>query len=499
MSFGNMGFCGIGNVTRSVRSSARKWMPYGRPVISFDEIQLISPLQRALSDEGYEVPTPIQAETIPPALEGLDVLGCAQTGTGKTAAFALPILDHLARGRFRPVARRPLGLILAPTRELAVQIGDSFDAYGRHLSIEHALIYGGVGQGRQVQALERGVHVLIATPGRLLDLMGQEHIFLNRLQVFVLDEADRMLDMGFLPDLKKIIRALPIRRQSMFFSATMPPRIRRLSEKLLHDPVRVQVAPETTNVDLIDQRIIFADHRQKKPLLVRLITAGDVGQAIVFTKTKRGANAVADYLRRHDVETAVIHGNKSQNARQTAMAAFRSDKAQVLVATDLAARGIDVEGISHVFNFELPLEPEQYVHRIGRTGRAGATGVAISLCSADERTQLQSIERLIGFEILEDGRQPEPTERVRHSADAKNAKAAAKDGASGPASSGGSSNRRRRRRRGRGSRAKNGATATSTDANESPAAEPKRPTAAQRKAARNRRRRKRSSDDDESR
>lgn len=450
---------------------------------TFDEIDLIPPLNRALKDEGYEIPTPIQAQTIPPALEGVDILGCAQTGTGKTAAFALPILDHFAGEGFRAVAKRPLALILAPTRELAIQIGDSFDAYGRYVKIRHALVYGGVGQGRQVEALERGVHVLIATPGRLLDLMGQEHIFLNRLQIFVLDEADRMLDMGFLPDLKKIIKVLPSRRQSMFFSATMPSRIRQLSDRLLYDPVKVNVAPETTNVDLIDQRIIFASHRQKKPLLLKLITAGDVGQAIVFTKTKRGANYVAEYLCRHDVEAVVIHGNKSQNARQTAMKAFRADKAQILVATDLAARGIDVEGISHVFNYEIPIEPEQYVHRIGRTGRAGATGVAISLCSPGERSQLQNIEKLIGFEILEDGRTPEPVKEAEPSARA-----------AGPAeASKGSRNRRRRRRRGGRGRSPD---AASPAADQSPGQQRTRPTAAQRKAARNRRRRKRSSDAD---
>ena len=374
---------------------------------TFQDLKLITPLQRALREEGYTEPTPIQAATIPPALDGKDILGCAQTGTGKTAAFALPILNHFAVGDFKKVARRPLGLILAPTRELAIQIADSFKAYGRHLNISHALIYGGVGQGKQVEAVERGVHILIATPGRLLDLMSQDYIYLNRLQIFVLDEADRMLDMGFLPDLKRIIKALPVRRQSLFFSATMPKNIVDLANKLLHHPVRVDVAPQQTNVELIDQRVIFADFRQKKPLLVKLLTAGDVGQAIVFTRTKRGANAVAEYLRKHDIPSVAIHGNKSQNARQQALDSFRSDRIQVLVATDLAARGIDVEGISHVFNFELPDVPESYVHRIGRTGRAGARGIAIALCSPDERPQLQAIEKLIGFRILEDGRKPE--------------------------------------------------------------------------------------------
>lgn len=448
----------------------------GKTLATFADIDLIRPLQRALKDEKYETPTPIQEKTIPPALEGLDILGCAQTGTGKTAAFALPILDHLGGGNFKAVAKRPLCLILAPTRELAIQIGDSFDAYGRHLKVKHALIFGGVGQGRQVKALQQGVHVLIATPGRLLDLMGQEYIFLNRLQIFVLDEADRMLDMGFLPDIKKVIKQLPVRRQSMFFSATMPNKIVRLADQLLYDPVRVDVAPKKTNVDLIDQRVIFAEHRQKKPLLVKLIKAGDVGQAIVFTKTKRGANFVTTYLKKNNIDAVAIHGNKSQNARQQAMEAFRSDKVQVLVATDLAARGIDVEGISHVFNFELPMEPEQYVHRIGRTGRAGSTGIAISLCSPDERNLLKNIQRLIKLEILEDGRQPDP---VKPSEPGQEKERAEKP----------SGNRNRRRRRTRGGRGRSSAKEGQTGG-DPPTSEKKRPTAAERKSARNRRRRK---------
>jgi len=404
-------------------------------VTDFKQLDLIAPLERAIQEEGYETPTPIQARTIPPALEGDDILGCAQTGTGKTAAFVLPILDHIAGNKFKPVANRPLALILAPTRELAIQIGDSCDAYGRHVKVKHALVYGGVGQGRQVKAVQQGVHILIATPGRLLDLMQQEHIFLNRLQIFVLDEADRMLDMGFLPDLKKIIKQLPVRRQSMFFSATMPGSIRKLAENLLYKPVMVKVDAEQTNVELIDQRVIFASFKQKKPLLSRILSAGDVGQAIVFTRTKRGANYVAEYLRDDKIEAVAIHGNKSQNARQQALAAFRADRVQVLVATDLAARGIDVEGVTHIINFEIPTEPESYVHRIGRTGRAGATGIAISICSQDEISRLRSIERLIGFELLEDGRKPAPLPKSESNDSADE-------------SSSGSRNRRRRRRRG---------------------------------------------------
>ncbi|MEO2030732.1 MAG: DEAD/DEAH box helicase [Planctomycetaceae bacterium] len=404
----------------------------------FKQFDLIPPLQKAVREEGYETPTPIQEKTLPAALEGYDILGCAQTGTGKTAAFVLPILNHLAENDFKTVANRPLALILAPTRELAIQIGDSCDTYGRHVNVKHALIYGGVGQGRQVTAVQRGVQILVATPGRLLDLMNQEHIFLNRLQIFVLDEADRMLDMGFLPDLKRIIKSLPVRRQSMFFSATMPHTIKKLAERLLYEPVVVKVDADQTNVELIDQRVIFAGHRQKKPLLSKLLKAGDVGQAIVFTRTKRGANYVAEYLRGDDIEAVAIHGNKSQNARQQALNAFRADKVQVLVATDLAARGIDVEGITHIINFEMPVEPESYVHRIGRTGRAGATGVAISFCSPDEASHLQSIERLIGFKLLEDGRTPEPLAESEANADSK-----------GERSGTGSRNRRRRNPRSR--------------------------------------------------
>lgn len=450
-------------------------------VSTFEQFDLIPELQNSLQEEGYETPTPVQQQAIPPALEGSDILGCAQTGTGKTAAFALPILNRIASQNSSTVAKRPLALVLAPTRELAIQIGESFSTYGRHVNVSHVLVYGGVGQGQQVQALNSGVHVVIATPGRLLDLMRQEHIFLNRLQVFVLDEADRMLDMGFLPDLKQIIRDLPVRRQSMFFSATMPRKIVKLADRLLHHPVQVHVAPQQAELDLIDQRVIFADHRQKKPLLVQLITAGDVGQAMVFTRTRRGAGFVADYLKRNGIDTAVIHGDKSQNARKQAMTAFRSEKAQVLVATDLAARGIDIDGISHVFNFEIPAEPDQYIHRIGRTGRAGAKGIAISLCSPDERRNLQEIERLIGFELLPDGREPEPVPVVTETTDEQSDERP-------------SGRRNRRRRRGRGSRSENNATPTAEAANaEDPART--RPTAAQRKAARNRRRRRRNADD----
>lgn len=445
---------------------------------SFKAFKLIPPLQRAIDEEGYTIPTPVQAKTIPSTLQGMDVLGCAQTGTGKTAAFALPILNHFGANKQKTVAKRPLGLVVAPTRELAIQIAESFETYGKYLNLRHVVIYGGVGQGRQVKAIDSGVHMVIATPGRLLDLMQQKALFLNRLQVFVVDEADRMMDMGFLPDLKRIMKDLPVRRQSLFFSATMPKKISQLAEQLLHKPVKVNIAPKKTSVELIDQRVIFAAHQQKKPLLAKLITAGDVGQAIVFTRTKRGANSVAEYLRRCKLDAQPIHGNLSQNARQRVLTAFRDDKVQILVATDLASRGIDVEAISHVFNFELPNEPEAYVHRIGRTGRAGAKGIAISLCSHDEKEYLTEIERLIGFQILEDGREPEPLPK---SAPGSPAAAGAKDDDAAP-------RRSRRRRRGHSRGKKKPATESTTAA--APAGEKTRPTASQRKASRNRRRRK---------
>lgn len=445
---------------------------------TFQDLDLIPPLSKAIQEEGYTTPTPIQEKTIPAALAGQDILGCAQTGTGKTAAFALPILNHLAGNNFKPVARRPLALVVAPTRELAIQIGVSFETYGRHLDISHVLVYGGVGQSKQVTALETGVHILVATPGRLLDLIGQEFIYLNRLQFFVLDEADRMLDMGFMPDLKKIIKLLPIRRQSMFFSATMPGKIVQLSQKLLYDPVSVDVTPKQKTIDLIDQRVIFADHNQKKALLLNLVADEEVGQAIVFVKTKRGANSITDFLRRHKVDAVAMHGDKSQTKRQQVLDSFRSYDLKILVATDLAARGIDVEGISHVINFELPIEPDSYVHRIGRTGRAGARGISITLCSPDERAMLKRIERMIGFEILEDGRKPEP---VAASAEEERPKQEENDD---EATDG--RNRRRRRRKSRGPRP------VQEEVPEGPRTivpdlAPPRPTAAQRKKDRNRR------------
>ncbi len=327
------------------------------------------------------------------------MLGCAQTGTGKTAAFALPILNRLGQRNRKATPNRPFVLVLAPTRELAIQINDSFSTYGRHLSIRQALIYGGVSQMNQVRALNRGAHIIVATPGRLLDLMEQGYVELDQLEVFVLDEADRMLDMGFLPDLQRIISQLPEQRQSLFFSATMPPKIIQLSQRLLVDPVSVNVTPKVTSLKQIEQRVVHVETSGKQALLQKILLDEDVNRAIVFTKTKRGANMVAEKLVRSGIKATAIHGNKSQNARQRALDAFRRNRVQVLVATDVAARGIDIDGITHIVNFHIPIEPDVYVHRIGRTGRAGAAGIALSFCSSGERSELRAIEQLIGQKI----------------------------------------------------------------------------------------------------
>ncbi len=359
-------------------------------------MDLFAPLGRALAEQNYQTPTPIQSQTIPPAIEGHDILGCAQTGTGKTAAFALPILDYLGHEQPPTVANRPSALVLAPTRELAIQISESFRVYGKHMQFRQALVYGGVSQGEQVRAVRRGVDVLIATPGRLLDLMEQGHIDLRDVEIFVLDEADRMLDMGFLPALKKIIAALPEERQSLFFSATLPPKIRELSRQLLFNPISVDVTPKSTSVKQIEQKVRMVERANKLTSLRTVLTGENVDRAIVFTRTKHGANALAKKLERGGIRTAAIHGNKTQNARQQALEAFRQKQVTVLVATDVAARGIDIDGVTHVINYDMPVEPESYVHRIGRTGRAGAEGIAISFCTTDEHGELRAIERLIG-------------------------------------------------------------------------------------------------------
>jgi ATP-dependent RNA helicase RhlE len=362
--------------------------------MTFDDLGLVSPLRKAVRDAGYEVPTPIQQQAIGPALEGRDILGCAQTGTGKTAAFALPVLQHIDEVAGDEPSLR--ALVLTPTRELAAQIGESFETYGKELDVYHTVVFGGVSEKPQISELKRGVDVLVATPGRLLDLMGQGHVRLDRIDMFVLDEADRMLDMGFLPDVKRVIAKLPRERQTLFFSATMPPAIRDLAEDLLDDPVSVAVDPVSSTVERIEQRIYFVDRKDKPSLLVDLLSRPEHARTLVFTRTKHGANRLVKHLHKARIGAAAIHGNKSQGARTRALAGFKTGELPVLVATDLAARGLDVEGVSHVINYELPNVPETYVHRIGRTARAGADGIALSLCDAEERAFLVDIERLIG-------------------------------------------------------------------------------------------------------
>ncbi|MXV44735.1 DEAD/DEAH box helicase [Saccharibacter sp. 17.LH.SD] len=363
---------------------------------SFTALGLAEPILEALKDEGYNVPTPIQAEAIPHLLQGRDLLGLAQTGTGKTAAFALPILQYLLNNPRRPLARGMRVLVLAPTRELVAQIGANFAAYARHMKFSHAVVFGGVGQSRQVDAMRRGVDVLVAAPGRLLDLVGQGHIDLSTPEIVVLDEADRMLDMGFVHDIRRIVAQLPEKRQTLLFSATMPASIRDLAHSLLENPATVQVTPESSTVDRIRQAVMFVDVAKKKDALLMLVDNDRVVRAVVFTLMKHEANKVAEFLTKHGITAAAIHGNKSQGARERAMKGFRDGSVRVLVATDIAARGIDVDDVSHVFNYDLPNVPEAYVHRIGRTARAGREGWAISLCDAEQRAWLRDIEKRIG-------------------------------------------------------------------------------------------------------
>ncbi len=363
---------------------------------SFADLGLIQPLVRSVHDKGYTAPTPIQVKAIPPAIEGRDVLGCAQTGTGKTAAFALPILQRLWKADHSPRQQRPvLALILCPTRELASQIGESFNAYGKHSGLTCSVIFGGVGYPKQRSELRRGVDIVVATPGRLLDLMQERAVRFDSLRVLVLDEADRMLDMGFLPDVKRVLSALPKQRQTMCFSATMPPEIQKLVDAMLHTPVKVAVTPVATTADKVEQAVFFVDKNHKPDLLVKLLSDPAVTRALVFTRTKRGADRVAKRVSQSGLRAEAIHGNKSQNARERALDSFKTGRGHVLVATDIAARGIDVRDISHVINYELPNEPETYVHRIGRTARAEAAGIAWSLCSSEEKAYLKDIERLI--------------------------------------------------------------------------------------------------------
>jgi ATP-dependent RNA helicase RhlE len=372
--------------------------------MSFSQLGLAQPILLAVASEGYTLPTPIQLQTIPHVVAGRDLLGCAQTGTGKTAAFALPVLHRLSTAK-REGRRQIRVLVLSPTRELAAQIGESFRAYGRHTGLRHTVVYGGVGQQPQVRALQSGVEILVATPGRLCDLMNQGYIDLSTVEILVLDEADRMLDMGFLPDVRRAIAKLPAARQTLFFSATMPNEIERLANAILRDPVRVRIAPVKATADLISQSVYLVSKDEKPQLLQHYLTYEAITRAIVFTRTKHGAERVTRRLNRAGIQAEAMHGDKSQAARQRTLANFKSNRTHVLVATDVAARGIDVDNVSHVLNYDLPQEPETYLHRIGRTGRAGANGIAVSFCEHGERGQLRAIECLIRKQLEIIGRQ----------------------------------------------------------------------------------------------
>lgn len=371
---------------------------------NFADLNLNASLLRSVQEAGYVEPTPIQIQAIPHVLTGKDLLGCAQTGTGKTAAFALPILQRLSgtcpdsnRNRKHPSVRV---LVLAPTRELAIQIGESFSAYGCYTGLTNTVIYGGIGQNPQVQVLQRGIDILIATPGRLLDLIGQGYVKLDRVEVLVLDEADRMLDMGFIHDVKRIIKLVPENRQTLLFSATLPPEIVELAERIMHNPVEVSVMPEQPTIEAIEQAVFFVPQKKKQALLEYMLKDKSVTRVLVFTRTKHAANRVVKHLKQAGIQAEPIHGNKSQTARQTALRNFRAGRTRVLVATDVVARGIDVEDISHVIQFDLPNEPETYIHRIGRTGRAGATGTALAFCSEEsELPFLKEIEKLIRMRV----------------------------------------------------------------------------------------------------
>ncbi len=367
--------------------------------MQFESLNLIDPILKALLEEGYKTPTPIQAQSIPIVLQGSDLLGCAQTGTGKTAAFAIPILQILYANKGFDKRRKLRSLIVTPTRELAIQIGESFDAYGRYTGLTNTVIFGGVGQNPQTQALRNGVDIVIATPGRLIDLMNQGHLSLKDIEVFVLDEADRMLDMGFIHDVKKLLVKLPKKRQSLFFSATMPPEIVKLAANILDNPLKVTVTPVSSTVDIIQQHVFFVDKGNKMNLLLEVLKDKNIKTALVFTRTKHGADKVVRLLVKNNIKAEAIHGNKAQNARQKALNNFKAQTTRVLVATDIAARGIDVDDLEFVINFEMPNPAETYVHRIGRTGRAGAKGTAFSFCDAEEKAYLKDIEKLIAKKI----------------------------------------------------------------------------------------------------
>jgi ATP-dependent RNA helicase RhlE len=384
--------------------------------LSFKNLNLIEPILKALETEGYTIPTPIQEQGIPVVLEGKDLLGCAQTGTGKTAAFAIPILQNLYNNKHEEKGSWNIkALILTPTRELAIQIDESFAAYGKNTGLKHLVVFGGVSQYHQTTSLRKGVDILIATPGRLLDLIEQRFISLQHIQMFVLDEADRMLDMGFIHDVRRIIAKLPTKRQTLFFSATMPAEITSLSKSILTNPVRIEVTPVSSTAEKVEQAVYFVEKNDKRSLLIHLLKDSNIKSALVFARTKYGADKIAKDLYRANIKVDAIHGNKSQAARQKALTDFKNGKIRVLVATDIAARGIDVDDLSHVINFELPNIAETYVHRIGRTGRAGLSGIALSFCDVEEREFLRDINKLITqhIPVIEDHPYPSPTRFVQ--------------------------------------------------------------------------------------
>jgi ATP-dependent RNA helicase RhlE len=366
--------------------------------MTFQSLQIIEPILKSLNEEGYENPTPIQQQAIPFVLSNKDLLACAQTGTGKTAAFAIPILQELVQNK-KEGKKNIRTLIVTPTRELAIQIGESFDTYGKYLSIKNTVIFGGVKQLAQTNSLKNNIEILIATPGRLLDLINQGFVSLKHIEIFVLDEADRMLDMGFVHDVKKIVALLPHKRQSLFFSATMPLEIQKLANTILHHPEKVEVTPVSSTAETIRQQLYYVDKENKNPLLIELLQNKEIKTVLVFTRTKHGANKIEKVLLKNNIKSAAIHGNKSQNARQNALSDFKEHKIRVLVATDIAARGIDVDNLQYVINYEMPNVAETYVHRIGRTGRAGMDGTAISFCDATEKPYLKDIEKLIKIRI----------------------------------------------------------------------------------------------------
>ncbi|MBK8554652.1 MAG: DEAD/DEAH box helicase [Lewinellaceae bacterium] len=422
--------------------------------MNFESLGLTEPILKAIRTEGYTTPTPIQLQSIPKVLQGKDLMACAQTGTGKTAAFAVPMLQLLSKNEPSQQGRRPIrALILTPTRELALQISESFSAYGRYLPLRNMVVFGGVGQRPQTDGLKRGVDILVATPGRLLDLMQQGHVHLQNIEIFVLDEADRMLDMGFVHDVKRVIAKLPARRQSLFFSATMAPEIIKLSSTILTNPEHVAVTPQATTAETIQQSVYFVNKSDKVRLLVKILKDTNIKTALIFTRTKHGANKLVKVLANAGIDGEAIHGNKSQQARVRALQMFKNQEIRVLVATDIAARGIDIDELAHVFNYELPNIPETYVHRIGRTGRAGASGTAISFCDSEEREYLRDIQKLTGIQLPvvkghdfePDGSEPVPVPQPKAPRQQQNNRSAQRPKSPATPSGNGQGNKRRRK------------------------------------------------------